>query len=237
MKKIVKVIDLIKGVPYKYAWDLQLKAHNLRVKGEIPDVLFLLEHTHVYTFGKKGRRENLLVDQNFLHTMGIEVYHIERGGDVTYHGPGQLIGYPIFYLERHLAGVKSFVWSLEEVLIRTLKEFGVDASRIEGLRGVWVENEKVVAIGIAVKRWVTFHGFAFNINTDLDYFNFIVPCGIRDRGVTSLSRLLNKDVHVDEVKPILLRKFEEVFEKKFVQIREDDPLWKELISQNPNGLK
>lgn len=235
MKETAFFIDLGEEVPYKKAWEIQHTLHSLRVEDIIPDTLIFVEHSHVFTFGRKGKRENLLVSSDFLGSHGIELFNIERGGDITYHGPGQLVGYPIFHLKKTLAGLRPYVWSLEEVLIRTLKEFNVDASRIEELRGVWVGEEKIGAIGIAVKRWVTFHGFAFNVSTNLEYFDMIVPCGIRDKGVTSLSHLLKREVSLDEVKPIVLKEFEEVFGKTFKRVPGEEALWKREQLQSPSG--
>jgi len=235
MKERAYFIDLGEGVPFKKAWQIQHLLHSLRVKESIPDVLILVEHTHVFTFGRKGNQRNLLISEDYLKTHGIDIFTIERGGDITYHGPGQLVGYPIFHLKKALAGLRKYVWSIEEVLIRTLKEFGIDAGRIEGLRGVWVEDKKIAAIGIAVKRWVTFHGFAFNISTDLRYFDMMIPCGIRGKGVTSLSRLLGREVSLEEVKPVVLKNFMDIFNKVFVKVSQPEALWQKRPLKSPTG--
>lgn len=193
---------------YRDAWDVQLSTHRAVAEGEAPPTLLLVEHPPVITFGKKGGRENLLVTEDFLRQQGFSLYDIERGGDVTYHGPGQLVGYPIFKIGRR---VHRYLRSLEQVMIETLAHYGVESEGSAGYAGVWVGNHKVVAIGVAIKRNVAFHGFAMNVHTNLDHFNYIVPCGLVGKSVTSLSTLLNRHVSLAEVKPVLLRAFESVF--------------------------
>lgn len=185
--RILNIINL--GVePYKKIWDYQYQLFNLRLENKINDVFILLEHSHVYTLGKVARREHLLISPQKLAEEKIDLFEIDRGGDITYHGPGQIVGYPIIKLDELYQDLHRYLRELEEVIILTLKEYGVEGYRIPGLTGVWVNNEKVAAIGIKVSRWITMHGFAFNINTDLSYFHKIIPCGIKDRGVTSLQK-------------------------------------------------
>lgn len=204
-------------MPYREAWAFQKKLWARRVAGEIPDTLLLVEHPHVITFGRSGKPEHLRVSLPELQARGVEVFHIERGGDVTYHGPGQLVGYLIFGVRGALSGVKELVYGIEHALIRALETFGVQGEIKEGYPGVWVGEEKIVAIGLAVKRWVSFHGFAFNVNTDLRYFDLIVPCGLKDKGVTSLQRLLGDEVPMDRVKEAVHEGFEAVFGLRFLE--------------------
>ncbi|HEY4643836.1 MAG TPA: lipoyl(octanoyl) transferase LipB [Bacteroidota bacterium] len=196
---------------YREAWDLQRAVWNARVEGSVPDVLILTEHRHVYTLGKGADESHLLATKEELRQKGVEVFEIDRGGDVTYHGPGQIVGYPIVDLNDHYRDVHRYLRDLEEVVIRTLLSLGVEGSRIEGLTGVWVDGCKIAAIGVKVSRWVTMHGFALNVNTDLSYFNGIVPCGIFHKGVTSLQQVLARDVDMEQVKAELSKRFGEVF--------------------------
>lgn len=191
---------------YREAWDVQLEVHAAVVEGRAEPTLLLVEHPPVITFGRKGGRENLLVEEDFLREQGFDLFDIERGGDITYHGPGQLVGYPIFRVGRR---VREHLRMLEGALVAALADFGISGAGSPGYAGVWVGDEKVVAIGVAVKRDVSFHGFAVNVHTDLEHFNYIVPCGIADKGVTSISALLGRHVPVDEVKPVLVDKLQE----------------------------
>ena len=193
---------------YREAWEVQLQTHCAVAEGNAPPTLLLVEHPPVITFGKKGGRENLLVKESFLLERGFSLYDIERGGDVTYHGPGQLVGYPIFRVGRR---VQDYLRGLEGVMIEVLSSYGIESVGSPGYAGVWVGNDKVVAIGVAVKRDISFHGFAMNVHTNLDHFNYIVPCGLQDKGVASLSELLEREVTLEEVKPRLVRAFENVF--------------------------
>ncbi|MGH9378360.1 MAG: lipoyl(octanoyl) transferase LipB [Terriglobia bacterium] len=196
---------------YAAALDLQKQRIAQRKAREIPDTLLLLEHPHVYTFGRNAQRENLLAAPERLARLGAAVYETDRGGDITYHGPGQLVGYPIFDLTQHRRDIAWYMRSLEEVFIGVAGEYGIEAGRIPGLTGVWVGNAKLVAMGVHISRWVTSHGFAFNINTDLRYFEWIVPCGIHDKGVTSLQKLLGKTVEIQDVIERVVRHFGKIF--------------------------
>jgi len=185
-----------------------------RQAGRIPDQLLLLEHDPVFTLGRNARPENVLLDEASLRARGFDLHEIGRGGDVTYHGPGQVVGYPIIQLPPERRDVHRYVRDLEEVMIRTCADFGVEASRVAGLTGAWVGSEKVGAIGVRIARWVTSHGFALNVSSDLAAFDLIVPCGIRGRGVTSLQHLLGRAVSLEEVMDSLERHFASVFERR-----------------------
>jgi len=185
-------------VEYKKALDLQLSRVDCRARGETPDTLLLLTHPHVYTFGRTGEQANLLVAEEDLTREGIPVERVARGGDVTYHGPGQLIGYPIILLAR--PDVHRFVRCLESALIEALAVFGVPSRRIEGMTGVWVGEKKIASIGVGVKRWITYHGFALNVTTDLSYFGRIHLCGLKGREATSMIEITGRDVPMEEVR-------------------------------------
>ena len=190
---------------YQEALELQASLVERRRRGEIPDTLLLLEHPHVITLGSAGGRDHLLLSPGELSARGIEVHEAGRGGDVTYHGPGQLVGYPILDLKPDRKDLHAYLRSLERVLIGALASFGVEAGRDEGATGVWVRRAKVAAIGIRVSSgWITSHGFAVNANTDLSYFDAIVPCGLHGRPVTSLTRLLRREVAPAAVAPAIV---------------------------------
>jgi lipoyl(octanoyl) transferase len=198
-------------VGYAEALRLQQEKVAQRKAGAIPDTLLLLEHPHVYTLGRNAKRKNLLVSPVWLASHGAQLFETDRGGDITYHGPGQLVGYPIFDLAEHRRDIAWFMRSLEEVFIGVAEDFGVKAGRWPGAPGVWVGNDKLVAMGVHVSRWVTSHGFAFNVNTDLRYFEWIVPCGLRERGVTSLAKLLGHPIDMGVVRKQVVKEFGRVF--------------------------
>jgi lipoyl(octanoyl) transferase len=201
-----------------YASGLRLQRERVaaRKAGVIPDTLLLLEHPHVYTLGRNAKKENLVLSAEQLAARGAQVFEIDRGGDVTYHGPGQWVGYPILDLAQHRRDIAWYMRSLEEVLIAVAGEYGLEAGRLAGAPGVWVGNNKLAALGVHISRWVTSHGFAFNVNTDLRYFDGIVPCGLRDKGVTSLQKLLGRQVEMDEVAEKVVRHFGSVFALEIV---------------------
>jgi lipoyl(octanoyl) transferase len=186
-----------------------------RRAGRVADLLLLLEHPHVFTLGVRGDggRSHILVGPEMLDAQSVEVHETGRGGDITYHGPGQIVGYPIVDLQPDRCDVHRYVRDLEEVLIRTTADYNIAAHRVDGLTGVWVGREKLAAIGVRIARWLTSHGFAFNVTTDLDYFSWIVPCGIPDRGVTSLARLLGRSVDRGEVEDRIIAHFADVFDR------------------------
>jgi lipoyl(octanoyl) transferase len=201
-------------IPYADALELQRELVEERKADHIPDTLLLLQHPHVVTIGvRKGGAQNIVATPARLAELGVEVFETGRGGDVTYHGPGQIVGYPILSLRPDRQDVHQYVRDLEEVMIRVCADYGLSAGRIKGLTGAWVADEKIGAIGIRISRWITSHGFAFNVNTDLDYFRLIVPCGISDRGVTSLARLTGRVHALDEVEDRFVEHFASVFDR------------------------
>lgn len=229
MNRFVRFEDL--GLnDYKMTWDYQEKVfeqllevkmanRNLaeELKEGVVNTIIFVEHPHVYTLGKSGSENNLLMDYLQLQAKDASFYRIDRGGDITYHGPGQIVGYPILDLEIFELRLKEYIHLLEEAIIRTLSEFGIIGDRLEGATGVWIDKDimgkarKICAIGVKASRYVTMHGFAFNVNTNLDYFNYINPCGFTDKGVTSLEKELGGRQDVDQVKSILKMKLEELF--------------------------
>ncbi|HSB09237.1 MAG TPA: lipoyl(octanoyl) transferase LipB [Blastocatellia bacterium] len=209
-------------VPYEEGLELQERAvEQLRSGGT--EQLLLLEHPHVFTLGRGADGSNILADQQQLETRSVEVHETGRGGDVTYHGPGQLVGYPIINLKPDRCDVHRYVRDLEEVLIRTIADFGVTGTRIAGLTGVWVGDEKIAAIGVRIARWITSHGFALNVNTDLDYFRMIVPCGISEKGVTSLSRLLGRKIELVDVAQTVATQFAQIFGRDITPLPRNEP--------------
>ena len=208
---MICLVELPGVVVYAEGLRLQHERVTARRAGNIPDTLLLLEHPPVYTLGRNADRANILFSQDRLQSLGAEVYETDRGGDVTFHGLGQLVGYPILDLTRHKRDLAWYMHSLEEVFIRVAGEFGLEAQRAAGARGVWIGNDKLVAMGVHVSRWVTSHGFAFNVNTDLRFFDWIVPCGLHGKGVTSLQKLLGRQVPVDGVADRVIHHFGDVF--------------------------
>jgi len=198
---------------YEKALEIQFKLLKKRQNGEIEDTLIIVEHPPVITLGKSTVDSNILSSEEFLNEQGIDVYKTGRGGDVTYHGDGQIVGYPIFNLREKKIGVRNFVYNLEQVFIDLLYDnFKIKATKDEEHIGVWIGNQKIVAIGLSVKRGVTMHGFAFNVNTNLDHFNYIVPCGILDRGVTSVEKLIGEKVDMKKTNGLVLDYFCKIFE-------------------------
>lgn len=219
--KTVWLVNL-NTVPYADALALQHRIVAARKRGALNDVLLLLEHPPVFTLGRHARAENILAPRETLQQLGIEVFRVERGGEVTYHGPGQLVGYPILDLHNFRLDVGWFVHSLEEVLIRALGDFGIRGARIEKLIGVWVGDEKIAQIGARIEEWITYHGFALNVNPNLAHFDWIVPCGIRDKGVTSLTRVLNTSVEMRAVRARVAARFGEVFGVECVALTREE---------------
>ena len=209
---------------YKEAWDYQasLQKHIIDAKTGITaetvkNYLLFVEHPHVFTLGKSGKENNLLIRDDLLHSINASFYKIDRGGDITYHGPGQLVGYPIFNLEDFGMGIRDYIHNLEQAIINSLSEMGIAASRLEGATGVWLDMDnpgktrKICAIGVKVSRSITMHGFALNVNTDLNYFRYIHPCGFIDKEVTSVERELGSVQSMDSIRTLLLHNLERVF--------------------------
>ncbi|MBX7150941.1 lipoyl(octanoyl) transferase LipB [bacterium] len=232
--KLLQIVHL--GlIDYQTAWDLQKTLFDKRLSNQIEDTLLLCEHPHTYTVGKNGVdsvSKHLLMNKDELATHGIKIFEIDRGGDITYHGPGQIVGYPILNLNNYYRDVHRYLRDIEEAIIRTLAEYGLTGKRIDAITGVWIDTprspEKICAIGVKVTRWITMHGFALNVNTNLDFFNGIVPCGISDKGVTSIEKLLQKKIDVHEVEAILTEKFAEVFDVTAAAVAKENILTMEI---------
>jgi lipoyl(octanoyl) transferase len=222
-------------IDYATAWDLQTRLFKETIDKKITnrsrpgneqlateDHLLFCEHNHVYTLGKSGKQSHLLLNEQGLREKGVQFFPIDRGGDITYHGPGQIVGYPIFDLDHHFTDIHRYLRTLEEAIIGTLEAYGIKAGRIEGLTGVWLDwNEplkarKICAFGIRASRWVTMHGFAFNVNTNLSYFQNIVPCGIADKGVTSMAQELGGPVDMEAVKNRLRLEIADLFDSELI---------------------
>ncbi len=215
---------------YQHAWDLQKAIAHQTADGSQPNTLLLLEHPHVYTLGRRGKQADLLLDESELAARGIQVHWIDRGGEATYHGPGQLVGYPILNLRNLRIGPLKYVRTLEQALLRTLADFGIDARLADKLTGVWVNDVKIAAIGVKIGRGVTTHGFALNVDPDISYFDGIVPCGLPNVGVTSMAHLLGRHVDLDEVDPILVRHFGKMFQMEMHWATPDNTIWKTVES-------
>jgi lipoyl(octanoyl) transferase len=237
MPELPKVEWLDLGlIDYQKAWDLQEELFKRTIQQKIdarlnPDIqstrnyLLFCEHPHVYTLGKSGSQENLLLDSEELDEVDARFYKINRGGDITYHGPGQLVMYPVFDLDHFFTDIHKYMRYLEEAVILTLHEFGIQAGREEGLTGVWLDPQgahprKICAMGVKSSRWVTMHGIGFNVNTNLHYFSHIIPCGIEDKAVTSMQSELGKAVEMEDVKQMLLQKMSEVFQFTYSQLQQ-----------------
>lgn len=197
-------------IDYKEAWDLQKETFEQRNNNEINDTIFLLEHPHTYTLGKSADKNNLIGNDEYLKKNKISVYDIDRGGDITYHGPGQIVGYPIIDLKNWHQDSHKYLRALEEVLIKTCAGYGLNAERNDKYTGVWIDDRKIAAIGIKISKWITMHGFAFNVKTNLSFFGGIIPCGISEKGVTSLESELNETLSIEEVKENILTNFKKV---------------------------
>lgn len=227
--KTIEFLDLGR-MDYRPTWELQQAIQSRIIREKLDeraagepiarssDILLFVEHPHVFTLGKSGKQAHLLASEEQLSALDAQYVPIDRGGDITYHGPGQIVGYPILDLDRHFTDIHRYLRTLEEMAIRTCADFGIQAGRIEGLTGVWVGDEKICAFGVKCSRWVTLHGFAFNVSPDLHYFDVIVPCGIRDHGVTSLEKLLGQKPDIEIVKERLKHHFSELFGSKLLSV-------------------
>ena len=232
MKTAVHFQDL-GSIDYQKAWDYQeelfaktiarkIENRNNETQVQTENTLLFCEHPHVFTLGKSGEEKHLLLDEEQLKKRKATYYKINRGGDITYHGPGQLVAYPIFDLDHFFSDIHKYLRFLEEGVILTLQEFGIESGRVDGLTGVWIEGDtdrarKICALGVKSSRWVTMHGIGFNVNSDLSYFDFIVPCGIDDKAVTSMKKELGRELEMDEVKKILKEKLALIFDYEYVQ--------------------
>ncbi|HEV8659837.1 MAG TPA: lipoyl(octanoyl) transferase LipB [Thermoanaerobaculia bacterium] len=223
-------------VTYENGMKLQQKLAEMRQRDEIDDQLLLLEHPPVITLGRGGDAANLLAAPDVLRRERVRFFETTRGGDITYHGPGQIVGYPILHLGEGSRDVRKYVTKLEEVLIRTVAEYGIVAKRAEGKRGIWVGENKIAAIGVRIARWVTSHGWALNANTNLDHFRLITPCGLRGTGVTSIAREIGRPVDLEEVRQMLANKFAEVFERDLVPRGETIRLVKVVVHDDHRVL-
>ena len=204
-------------VAFGPAWDLQRETVSRRKAGDIRDRLFFVEHPHVVSMGRNAKEQNVLVPREFFEKKGIDYWETDRGGDVTYHGPGQIVGYPILDLKDWKRDVLAFIRALEQVMVDTVAEFGISAGRVPGATGIWVGPAKLGAIGVHISRWVTSHGFALNVSTDLSYFGYIVPCGLT-RPVTSMESLLGEAPPQADIKRALVRNFGAVFQRTMQEL-------------------
>lgn len=225
-------------LPYVPACALQTRLVEARKAGVIPDVLLLCEHPHVITLGRNGKHEHLRAGERLLAQKNVTFHATDRGGDITYHGPGQIVGYPILDLAQHRRDVRWYVNQLEEVMIRASADFGVHARRIADRHGIWVDTaageEKLAALGVHLSRWVTSHGFAYNVSTDLRYFDLIVPCGIAGKRATSLERVLDRAVSGDEVRPKLISHFGKLFDREMISISRSE--LEEKLAQHADAV-
>ena len=198
---------------YQKAWELQHQLWERRVKDELPDMLLILEHPHVITLGRRGNRSHLVASSEVLEEMKIPLFHVERGGDVTYHGPGQMVVYPILDLKEYGYRLVRYIGQLEEVILRVLKDFGIEGKRDPLNRGVWVNGEKIASVGVAIKRWISFHGFSLNYETDLKYFELINPCGLEGKKMTTMAKTLGTEISRERLWERISFHSKEVFQK------------------------
>ena len=218
-------------IDYKETWDLQKSIFELRHQQKVDDVFQLLEHPHTYTLGKTADEKNLVGNEEYLNKNKISVYDIDRGGDITYHGPGQIVGYPIIDLNNWGKDTDKYLRALEEIIIRTCADYSLPVTRVPKYTGVWIEDRKIAAIGIKVTRWITMHGFALNVNTDLSLYNGIIPCGITNKEVTSLQKELNSEIDIEEVKSKILNHTKDIFDYHIIETQlVENLLSKDIIS-------
>jgi lipoate-protein ligase B len=214
-------------IDYEKAWNLQHQLWSKRVEEELPDLLLLLEHPHVITLGRRGHRTHLKVSPEILEAMKIPIFHVERGGDITYHGPGQMVVYPLFDLKDYGYRLIRYVDQLEEVILHVLKDFGIEGEKDSRNRGVWAKGNKIASIGVAIKRWVSFHGFALNYKTDLKYFDLMDPCGLVGEKMTSMANILGKEISRKELAERIIFHFKEIFKKEW-----EEKELKELLDEH-----
>jgi lipoate-protein ligase B len=204
-------------VDYERAWDLQHQLWSKRAEEELPDLLLILEHSHVITLGRRGNRSHLIASPEVLEEMKIPLFHVERGGDVTYHGPGQIVVYPILDLKEYGYRLLRYIGQLEEVILRVLKDFGIEGRRDPLNRGVWVNGEKIASVGVAIKRWVSFHGFSLNYETNLKYFDLINPCGLEGKKMTTMAKILGIEISREQLVERIGFHFKQVFQRDWEQ--------------------
>jgi lipoate-protein ligase B len=214
-------------MPYERALRLQLRISEAKKRGFAGDVLLLLEHPPTITLGRNGTWTHLLVPEETLAARGVVRCEVDRGGDITYHGPGQLVGYPILALRNHERDVRRYMRNLEELILRVLSSYGIGAARRDGLTGVWTDGGKIAALGVHISRWITRHGFALNVNTDLAFFDLIVPCGVSGARVASMASLLQQPIEVEDVAHKVIPSFGAVFERSMTILSEED-LWRRI---------
>ena len=212
----------LKTMDYEACLKLQHAVHGARAEDLLPDTLLLVEHPHVLTFGRRAHEENVLVPASALRQQGVTCVHVERGGDVTYHGPGQLVAYPIFALRKSGIGVLDFVEKLEAIMIQVLKDYGIKGERNKRNRGVWVESKKVGFVGIAVQKGISFHGLALNISPDLKFFQLINPCGLKEVQITSMADILKREVSLSDIKARVVFHFQKIFDMTLDQVKPND---------------
>ena len=200
-------------VDYERAWDLQHQLWSKRAEEKLPDLLLILEHSHVITLGRRGNRSHLIASPEVFEEMKIPLFHVERGGDVTYHGPGQIVVYPILDLKEYGYRLIRYIGQLEEVILRVLKDFGIEGRRDPLNRGVWVNGEKIASVGVAIKRWVSFHGFSLNYETNLKYFDLINPCGLEGKKMTSMAKILGIEISREQLVERIGFHFKQIFER------------------------
>jgi lipoate-protein ligase B len=206
-------------VDYQKSWDLQHQLWSRRVEEELPDLLLIVEHPHVITLGRRGNRSHLIASSEVLDAMKVPIFHVERGGDVTYHGPGQMVVYPILNLKEYGYRVVRYVGQLEEVVLRVLGDFGIEGRRDPLNRGVWVDEEKIASVGVAIRRWVSLHGFALNYETDLKYFALINPCGLEGEKMTTMAKILGKEISREQLLEVVRSHFMRIFERDWQRKR------------------
>jgi lipoate-protein ligase B len=216
MDNLGYIVDL-GFIGYQEAWDLQHDLWSKRVEGALPDLLLLLEHPHVITLGRRGNRSHLIVSPEVLEAMKIPVFHVERGGDITYHGFGQMMAYPILDLKGYGYRLIRYIGQLEEVILCVLRDFGIEGRRDPSNRGVWVDRDKIASIGVAIKRWVSFHGFALNYETDLKYFDLINPCGLVGTKMTAMSKILGTRISRESLAERISFHFKQIFKRHWVE--------------------
>ena len=221
-------------IDYKEAWDFQHHLWSKRAEGKLPDLLLLLEHPHVITLGRRGNCSHLIVSQEILEAMKIPIFHVERGGDITYHGPGEMMVYPILDLKDYGYRLIRYIDQLEEVILHVLKDFGIEGRRDASNRGVWVNSDKIASIGVAIKRWVSFHGFSLNYETDLKYFDLINPCGLVGKKMTTMAKILGTRISRESLSEKICFHFKEVFKKEWVEKKLED-LISEVSIQKSEG--